>query len=81
MPDNFTKCMWVGGVIVISDGASNAGASDDDRSSSLSTTLANLRSRGLPVYAIGIGPESLDGDVELVRATAPLMWPPFGIIE
>jgi uncharacterized membrane protein len=59
------------GVIVISDGANNAGASDDDRSSSLATTLANLRSRGLPVYAIGIGPEILQGDVELVRATAP----------
>ncbi len=59
------------GVIVISDGANNAGASDDDRSSSLASTLANLRSRGLPVYAIGIGPESLQGDVELVRATAP----------
>jgi len=59
------------GIIVISDGANNSGASDDDRSSTLSTTLSNLRSRGLPVYAIGIGPESLDGDVELVRATAP----------
>jgi uncharacterized membrane protein len=59
------------GVIVISDGANNAGSSDDDRSTSLATTLANLRSRGLPVYAIGIGPESLDGDVEMIRATAP----------
>lgn len=59
------------GVIVISDGANNAGASDDDRSNSLSTTLAVLRSRGLPVFVIGVGPDSLDGDVELVRATAP----------
>ena len=59
------------GIIVISDGANNAGASDDDRSSSLATTLGNLRSRGLPVFAIGVGPESLEGDVELVRATAP----------
>ncbi len=59
------------GVIVISDGANNAGASDDDRSASLATTLANLRSRGLPVFVIGVGPASLEGDVELVRATAP----------
>lgn len=59
------------GIVVISDGANNAGASDDDRSSNLSTTLANLRSRGLPVYVIGVGPDSLEGDVELVRATAP----------
>ncbi|MFY9571926.1 MAG: VWA domain-containing protein, partial [Blastocatellia bacterium] len=59
------------GVIVMSDGANNAGSSDDDRSNSLSTTLASLRSRGLPVFAIGIGPESLEGDVELIRATAP----------
>ena len=59
------------GVIVISDGANNAGASDDERSTSLATTLASFRSRGLPVFAIGIGPESLEGDVELVRATAP----------
>jgi len=59
------------GIVVISDGANNAGPSDEDRSSSLSTTLANLRSRGVPVYAIGIGPESLQGDVEVVRATAP----------
>jgi uncharacterized membrane protein len=61
----------VSGIIVISDGANNAGASEEDRTSSLSTTLANLRSRGLPVYAIGIGPENLEGDVELIRATAP----------
>jgi uncharacterized membrane protein len=61
----------VSGIIVISDGANNAGASEEDRTSSLSTTLANLRSRGLPVYAIGIGPDSLEGDVELIRATAP----------
>ena len=59
------------GVIVISDGANNSGASDEDRSTSLTTTLSNLRSRGLPVYVIGIGPESLEGDVELIRATAP----------
>ena len=59
------------GVLLISDGANNAGANDDDRSSNLSATLANLRSRGLPVFVIGMGPDSIEGDVELVRATAP----------
>jgi uncharacterized membrane protein len=59
------------GVIVISDGANNAGAGDDERSTNLASTLASLRSRGLPVFAVGVGPESLEGDVEMVRATAP----------
>jgi uncharacterized membrane protein len=59
------------GVIVMSDGANNAGAGDDERSTNLASTLAGLRSRGLPVFAVGVGPESLEGDVELVRATAP----------
>jgi uncharacterized membrane protein len=59
------------GIILISDGANNAGASEDERLAGLATTLANLRSRGLPVFTIGLGPDSLDGDIELVRATAP----------
>src|SRR5262249_58590858 len=57
------------GIILISDGANNSGASDDERSASLATTLANLRSRGLPVFAIGVGPDRLDGAVERTRAT------------
>jgi uncharacterized membrane protein len=63
--------MPMSGVIVITDGANNSGASDEDRSNNLSTTLGNLRSRGLPVFAIGIGPDKLENDVELVRAGAP----------
>jgi uncharacterized membrane protein len=59
------------GVIVMSDGANNAGAGDDERSTNLASTLAALRTRGLPVFAVGVGPESLEGDVELVRASAP----------
>ncbi|HSB11308.1 MAG TPA: VWA domain-containing protein [Blastocatellia bacterium] len=61
----------VTGVVVISDGANNAGASDDERAGNLSTTLAALRSRGLPVFAVGVGPVSLEGDVEMVRASGP----------
>jgi len=61
----------VTGMIVISDGANNSGASDDERAGNLSNTLASLRSRGLPVFAIGIGPASMEGDVEVVRASGP----------
>jgi uncharacterized membrane protein len=56
------------GIIVMSDGASNGSG---DLSTNLSTTLNTLRARGLPVFTVGLGPEKLDGDVELVRATAP----------
>jgi uncharacterized membrane protein len=56
------------GIIVMSDGASNG---EGDLSANLATTLNNLRARGLPVFAVGFGPTRLDGDVELVRATAP----------
>jgi uncharacterized membrane protein len=56
------------GVIVLSDGASNA---EGDSDSSLTAALGNLRARGLPVFTVGVGQTRLDGDVELVRATAP----------
>jgi uncharacterized membrane protein len=56
------------GVIVLSDGASNA---EGDSDSSLTTTLNNLRARDVPVFTVGLGPTKLDGDVEVVRATAP----------
>jgi uncharacterized membrane protein len=56
------------GVIVMSDGASNG---EGDLSSNLATTLNSFRARGLPVFTVGFGPTKLDGDVELVRATAP----------
>ena len=56
------------GFVVMSDGASN---SEGDLSADLATTLNNLRARGLPVFTVGFGPARLDGDVELVRATAP----------
>jgi uncharacterized membrane protein len=56
------------GIVVMSDGASNG---EGDLSTNLATTLNNLRARGLPVFTVGFGPARLDGDVELVRATAP----------
>ncbi|HYV03879.1 MAG TPA: glutamine amidotransferase, partial [Blastocatellia bacterium] len=57
------------GLIVISDGASNAGGGDS--TASLSVTLGGLRARGVPIYAIGVGQTRLIEDVELSRATAP----------
>jgi uncharacterized membrane protein len=58
----------VSGIVLMSDGSSNGSG---DLSANLSTTLNNLRARGLPVFTVGLGPTKLDGDVELVRATAP----------
>ena len=57
------------GLIVISDGASNAGGGDS--TASLSVTLGGLRARGVPIYAVGVGQTRLNEDVELSRATAP----------
>lgn len=60
------------GVIVMSDGASNAGANrEGDSAASLAVTLGSLRARGVPVYTVGVGQIRLEDDVELARATAP----------
>ncbi|HWP41916.1 MAG TPA: glutamine amidotransferase [Blastocatellia bacterium] len=56
------------GIVVLSDGAAN---SEGDIGESLSTALNNLRGRGLPVFTVGLGATELEGDVEVVRATAP----------
>ncbi|MFL6215340.1 MAG: glutamine amidotransferase [Blastocatellia bacterium] len=56
------------GIVVMSDGAANG---DNETAQSLAATLSNLRSRGLPVFTVGVGPQALDGDIELLRATAP----------
>lgn len=58
----------VSGVIVMSDGASNAEA---DAANNLANTLTGLRARNLPVFTVGIGQEKIEGDVQVVRATAP----------
>lgn len=56
------------GIVVMSDGASNG---ETDTAQNLASMLSNLRARGLPVFTVGVGPLALDGDVELLRATAP----------
>jgi uncharacterized membrane protein len=58
----------VSGIVVMSDGASNAEA---DAVNNLSNTLNNLKARNLPVFAVGVGPTKIEGDIEVIRATAP----------
>jgi len=52
------------GIVLITDGA-------DNHSASLDTTAAQLRARGIPVYAVGIGSPDLKRDAEILRITAP----------
>ncbi|MGH9760282.1 MAG: glutamine amidotransferase, partial [Blastocatellia bacterium] len=54
----------VSGIVLMTDGANNT-ATD------ISSTLSSLKSRGLPVYVVALGSTTLNGDLELVRATAP----------
>lgn len=51
-------------VVLVSDGAANAGAD-------LAAELRNLRARGLPVYTVGVGSARRPADAELVRVSLP----------
>ncbi len=52
------------GAVLASDGADNA-------DSELSDSLLQLKSRGVPVYAVGLGEESFHHDLELTRVESP----------
>jgi uncharacterized membrane protein len=54
----------VAGVVLMTDGAQNSNAD-------IATTLANLRSRGIPVFTVGVGSPEMKGDVELSSVSAP----------
>jgi uncharacterized membrane protein len=54
----------VSGVILVSDGADNSGAPIGDQ-------LLSLRARSIPVFAIGVGAERFDKDIEIRRVEAP----------
>ena len=54
----------VGGVVLMTDGAQNSNAD-------LTTTLASLKSRGIPVFTVGVGSPRMNGDVEISSASAP----------
>lgn len=52
------------GLILVTDGADNA-------DSSLTPTLLGLKTRGVPVYTIGVGQDRFDRDIEVTRVDAP----------
>jgi hypothetical protein len=54
----------VSGLIIASDGADNVAGP-------LSETLLDLRTRQVPVFAVGLGLEDFDRDVEITRVEAP----------
>ncbi|MDT8368831.1 MAG: hypothetical protein RQ745_06460 [Longimicrobiales bacterium] len=52
------------GLVVVSDGASNAGPA-------LAEALVPLQAASLPVYSVGLGPERLDPDIQVDRVELP----------
>ncbi|MBX6365874.1 MAG: hypothetical protein IRZ00_18655, partial [Gemmatimonadetes bacterium] len=52
------------GLVVVSDGADNA-------TGALSESLLALRAANVPVYAVGVGREALDRDIEIARVATP----------
>lgn len=59
-----TKNLPLAGIVLFSDGA-------DTSSSNFSEVLAELKARKIPVHTVGVGPDSLDQDVEIVQVSAP----------
>ena len=57
------------GVVVLSDGAENGSAGDG--APSISDQLATLRSRGVPVYTVGIGSTRFAKDIEIASLGGP----------
>lgn len=54
------------GIVLLSDGAGN----QDGDERTLASTLNNLRARNVPVFTVGFGETEMEGDIELVRASA-----------
>src|SRR6266545_247724 len=54
----------ISGIVLITDGA-------DNRSANLAATMAQLRARNIPVYAVGIGSPDFSRDTEVVRVSTP----------
>ena len=57
------------GMVVLTDGADNSAASGGP--TGLTEQLLTLRSRGVPVYSVGIGSPRFVRDVEIARIDAP----------
>ncbi|HKK92650.1 MAG TPA: hypothetical protein VJ925_04415, partial [Longimicrobiales bacterium] len=54
----------VSGLVVISDGAGNAGAAVEE-------ALVPLQAASIPVYTVGLGPETLQPDIQIDRVELP----------
>jgi uncharacterized membrane protein len=52
------------GIVLFTDGA-------DNHSTDLDAAAARLRTRGVPVYSIGVGSSDFSRDIEILRVTAP----------
>jgi uncharacterized membrane protein len=59
-----TKNLPLGGIILISDGADNSYRKTDK-------VLGELKSRKIPIHTVGLGPETLKEDVEVVQVSFP----------
>lgn len=57
------------GIVLVTDGAENGGSLTEER-------LAELASYGVPIHTVGVGPEIVRNDLELVRVDAPRTAPP-----
>lgn len=57
------------GVVVLSDGADNSATTGG--SPGITEQLLSLRSRGIPVFTVGIGSPRFERDVEIARIDAP----------
>jgi uncharacterized membrane protein len=56
------------GVVLFSDGAENGGSLSEER-------LTELASYGVPIHTVGVGPEQVEGDLELERLDLPASAP------
>ncbi|MBI4446762.1 MAG: VWA domain-containing protein [Acidobacteria bacterium] len=59
-----TKNLPLGGIVLVTDGSDN-GYQD------FRPVLTELKTRKVPVHTVGIGPQALEKDVELVQVSAP----------
>jgi uncharacterized membrane protein len=55
----------LGAVVLLSDGADNAGGVDRD-------TIAQIRQRQIPVHTVGFGREKVERDIEISDVTVPV---------
>lgn len=56
------------GIVLFSDGAENGGSLSEER-------LAEIASYGVPIHTVGVGPELVEGELELERLDVPTSAP------